>query len=399
MLSLQLYKPEIYNRDCQILYCIIRDKRRNRHMNKEQKETEAPHSSDKTIDHAIRIGIIALLTGLSFYIASPFIGPILWGIIIAIATFPIYRWMQKKTGLSNGWTATLFTAMMLIFLITPTVMLSSALAGEAKSITHHLKSGSLVIPPPPQALEEWPILGKNLSTYWMQASQDPKATLGEFESEIKKTIKWFVKAAASASITILIFIFAIIIAGIFLANAEGGRQAADTIFSRLLGERGKVMADLSGDTITSVVNGILGIAVIQTLLAGMGFMAMDIPGAGALALVCLILAIVQIDILIILIPLSLYMFNVTDTGPAIAFLVWNILVGLMNNVLKPILLARGVEAPMAIIFIGAIGGLIAYGIIGLFVGAVIFVLSYTLFVYWLNENKTIIPKEEALQIK
>ncbi len=365
-------------------------------MNKEQKEAEAPHSSDKTIDHAIRIGIIALLAGLSFYIASPFIGPILWGIIIAIATFPIYRWMQQKTGLSNGWAATLFTALMLIFLITPTVMLSSALAGEAKILTHNLKSGSLVIPPPPQALEEWPILGKNLSTYWMQASQDPKATLGEFESEIKKTIKWFVKAAASASVTILIFIFAIIIAGIFLANAEGGRQAADTIFSRLLGERGKVMADLSRDTITSVVNGILGIAVIQTLLAGMGFMAMDIPGAGALALVCLILAIVQIDILIILIPLSLYMFNVTDTGPAIAFLVWNILVGLMNNVLKPILLARGVEAPMAIIFIGAIGGLIAYGIIGLFVGAVIFVLSYTLFVYWLNENKTIIPKEEAL---
>ncbi len=399
MLSLQLYKPEIYNRDCQILYCIIRDKRRNRHMNKEQKETEAPHSSDKTIDHAIRIGIIALLSGLSFYIASPFIGPILWGIIIAIATFPIYRWVQQKTGLSNGWAATLFTALMLIFLITPTVMLSSALAGEAKSLTHNLKSGSLVIPPPPQALEEWPILGKNLSTYWMQASQDPKATLGEFESEIKKTIKWFVKAAASASVTILIFIFAIIIAGIFLANAEGGRQAADTIFSRLLGERGKVMADLSRDTITSVVNGILGIAVIQTLLAGMGFMAMDIPGTGALALVCLILAIVQIDILIILIPLSLYMFNVTDTGPAIAFLVWNILVGLMNNVLKPILLARGVEAPMASIFIGAIGGLIAYGIIGLFVGAVIFVLSYTLFVYWLNENKTIIPKEETLQIK
>ena len=119
----------------------------------------------------------------------------------------------------------------------------------------------------------------------------------------------------------------------------------------------------------------------------MGFMAMDIPGAGALALVCLVLAIVQIDILIILIPLSLYMFNITETGPAVAFLVWNIMVGLMNNVLKPILLARGVKAPMAIIFIGAIGGLIAHGIIGLFVGGVVFVLGYTLFMFWLNENK------------
>ncbi|TNF97867.1 MAG: AI-2E family transporter [Gammaproteobacteria bacterium] len=114
---------------------------------------------------------------------------------------------------------------------------------------------------------------------------------------------------------------------------------------------------------------------------------MGIPAAGALALICLVLAIVQIDILIILIPLSIYAFSFAGTGAAIAFLIWNLGVGLMNNVLKPILLARGVEAPMAVIFIGAIGGMIAHGIIGLFVGAVVFVLGYTLFIEWLNEGK------------
>ncbi|RLA80649.1 MAG: AI-2E family transporter [Epsilonproteobacteria bacterium] len=344
-------------------------------------------SSNNTIDNAIRIGLIALLTASCLYIAAPFIGPILWGIIIAVGTYPLYQLMQKKLGLSNGWTATIFTTLMLIFLITPTIMLSNALVSEASIITQDLKNDSLVISPPPESVVNLPFIGKDLSIFWTKVSEDPKATLGEMEPQIKKLGKWLVKSAGGAALGILMLIFSIIIAGIFLASAEAGRNAAETIFSRFIGGRGKEMTDLSRDTVTSVVNGILGIAVIQTLLAGMGFMAMDIPGAGILALICLVLAIVQIDILIILIPLSIYMFNVTDTGPAIAFLVWNIMVGLMNNVLKPILLARGVEAPMSIIFIGAIGGLIAHGIIGLFIGGVVFVLGYKLFVFWLHEEK------------
>jgi len=358
-------------------------------MNQKPEQT----STQNTIDNAIRIGLIAMITAVCFYIALPFMGPILWGIIIAVATYPVYQWMQRKTGLGKGWTATLFTALLLTFLVTPTIILSTSLISEAQGISQNLKEGTLVIPPPPESVKEWPLVGEKVSIFWTDLSVDPKATLGEFEDEVKDTIKWFIKAAGSVSLGILILTFSIIIAGIFLANAEGGRRSAEKIFTRFLGGRGKEMTDLSRDTVTSVVNGILGIAVIQTLLAGMGFMVMDIPGAGALSVVCLVLAIVQIDILIILIPLSLYMFGVTGTGAAVAFLVWNIFVGLMNNVLKPILLARGVEAPMSIIFIGAIGGLIAYGIIGLFVGAVIFVLGYTLFVFWLDQGE--VTSEES----
>ncbi len=352
-----------------------------------QNHEQQASNKNNTIDNAIRIGVIALLTAWCLYIASPFIGPVLWGIIIAVGSYPLFQWMQKKLGLSSGWTATLFTTLMLVILITPTIMLSNALVNEAQVISQDLKKGSLVIPPPPESVADLPFVGKKLSTFWTNVSKDPKGTLGEMEPQIKKLGKWLVKAAGGAAVGILMLVFSIIIAGLFLANAEGGRHAAEMIFSRFVGGRGKEMTDLSRDTVTSVVNGILGIAIIQTLLAGMGFMVMDIPGAGALALICLILAIVQIDILLILIPLSLYMFNVTETGPAIAFLIWNIMVGLMNNVLKPILLARGVEAPMAIIFIGAIGGLIAHGIIGLFVGGVVFVLGYTLFMFWLDTEK------------
>ncbi len=362
-------------------------------MNDQNHTQEEKHPINPFIDNAIRIGLIALLAAWCFYIASPFIGPILWGIIIAVGSYPLYRWMQKKLGLSSGWTATIFTLLVLFIIITPTVMLSNALVSEAQGLAQEMKDGTLVIPPPPESLASLPLLGDHLSRLWMQTSSDTKATLMEYQPQIKTASRWLFSAAGSASLGILILIFSIIIAGVFLAKAEWGYHASRLIFARILGGDGKKMTDLSSNTITSVVNGVLGIALIQTLLAGLGFLAMDIPGAGILALICLVMAVVQIDILIILIPLSIYMFSVTGTGAAIAFLVWNIAVGLMNNILKPILLSRGVDAPMAIIFIGAIGGLITHGIIGLFVGAVVLVLGYTLFVVWLKEDTKIIEED------
>ena len=349
--------------------------------------------ANNPIDIALRIGLIALLAFWCLQIAAPFITPVIWGIIIAVGSYPLYRWMQRKLGLGDGLTATLYTLILLSILITPTVILSGALVNEAQDLTANLESGNLTIYPPPEGVADWPIIGEKVSALWTQLSLDPQGTLGHFQPQVKAIATWLIKAAAGAGLGILMFTFSIIIAGVFLATAAGGRHAAEVIFTRLIGKKGEEITDLARDTVTSVVNGILGIALLQTILAGLGFMVMDIPGAGALAMVCLVLAVVQIDILIILIPLSIYAFTIAGPAAAIAFLVWNISVGLMNNVLKPILLARGVNAPMAVIFVGAIGGLIAYGIIGLFVGAVVFVLGYTLFVAWLDDAKN--AKKEA----
>jgi predicted PurR-regulated permease PerM len=338
------------------------------------------------IDAAIQIGLIALLALWCFQIAAPFIHPIVWAGIIAIGVYPLYEWLKDKTGLSAGWTSTIVTLVMLIFLITPSMILSGALIENAQTLSAQLDNDELKIPPPIEGVGDWPIIGEKLETFWSQASQDPKAALGRFDAQLKSVATWLLSTAAGAGLGILVFIFSIIIAGVFMASAKGAREAVVSIFTRLAGEQGPALTELSVATVKSVVTGILGIAVIQTTLAGLGFMVMDIPAAGVLAFVCLILAIVQIDILIILIPLSIYAFSVSGTGAAVAFLVWNIAVGLLNNVLKPILLAKGVDAPMAIIFIGAIGGMLLTGIIGLFVGAVVMVLGYTLFMAWLKQG-------------
>jgi predicted PurR-regulated permease PerM len=338
------------------------------------------------IETAIQIGIIALLVLWCYQIAAPFIGPIVWAGIIAIGVYPLYQWLQTKTGMGAGWTATIVTLAMLFILITPSAVLSNALLKNVQALTTQIENDDLQIPPPSEGVGDWPLIGKKVEALWSQASQDPKAVLGQYEDQLRKYARWFLAKVAGTGLVLLVFIFSIILAGVFLVSASGAKQAVESVLTRLAGKRGPELTELSQATVKSVVTGILGIAIIQSLLAGLGFIVMGVPAAGLLAFLCLILAIVQIDILIILIPLSIYAFSVTGTGAAVAFLVWNIAVGLLNNVLKPILLAKGVDAPMAVIFVGAIGGMLTYGIIGLFVGAVVMVLGYTLFIAWLKQD-------------
>jgi predicted PurR-regulated permease PerM len=361
-------------------------------MNKnsgQTEETSMTTTRKETIETAIQIGLIALLVLWCYQIAEPFIGPIVWAGIIAIGVYPLYLWVKDKTGLSAGWTSTLITLALLVILITPSAMLSSALVKNVQTLTTQIENDELQIPPPSDRIADLPLIGNKLSALWLEASRDLRSVLDEHEAQLKKYTGWFLSKVAGFGVNLLVFIFSIILAGVFLVSAPGAKRAIESIFSRVAGGRGPELTELSQATVKSVVTGILGIAIIQTLLAGMGFVVMGVPAAGLLAFICLVLAIVQIDILIVLIPLSIYAFTVSSTGAAVVFLVWNIAVGLLNNVLKPILLAKGVNAPMAVIFIGAIGGMLHYGIIGLFVGAVIMVLGYTLFIAWLKPEAEI----------
>jgi predicted PurR-regulated permease PerM len=352
-------------------------------MNTPSAETDNSLTVKKIIEIVVPIALILLMLVWCFNIIAPFISPIVWGIIIAVGTYPMCQWFIKKTKLGNALGTTLFTLLMVLLLITPTVMLTGVLFDDAQNLAKNLDSGTINIPGPPDVIGDIPLIGDDLEAFWAKVSEDPKTTLGQVEPQLKALGKWILKAAAGAGLGVLMFIFSIIIAGIFIAKAEACNKAVLIVCKRLVGERGENMAALSHKIIQSVITGILGIALIQTLLAGLGFIAMGIPGAGFLAMICLVLAVVQIDILIILIPLSIYAFSSAGTGAAVAFLIWNLAVGLLNNILKPILLSRGVDAPMLVVFLGAIGGLLLSGIIGLFIGPVVLVFGYTLFMDWL----------------
>ena len=251
-------------------------------------------------------------------------------------------------------------------------------------LAEKIRDGSLSIPKPPENLNKILFIGEPLSQFWLLASENIASALQELTPAFKIIGSWLLSAAAGAGMAILHFMFAIIIAGILLANSGGSNRALRAITHRLANEKGGDFADLAETTVRSVANGILGVALIQSILAGLGFMIAGVPAAGLWALLCLILSIAQIGIAPIVIPIIIYLFYTADTFTAVAFVIYYIPLALMDNILKPILLGRGVKTPMAIIFIGAIGGLLSYGVIGLFIGAVILALGYELFLLWLN---------------
>jgi predicted PurR-regulated permease PerM len=340
----------------------------------------------------IRIGVVVLLTVWCFRIGRPFIQIILWGIIIAVALSPIHQKIASTLGGRSRLASALITLFALVLVITVGVMLSGTLIDGAKQLSIKIKEGTLAVPPAPQSIKSWPIIGKPLYQAWRLASINLAAALSKFTPQLKAFSQWLLSNGARTGVGILKFIVSIFIAGFFLTKADAGYKAAKSIGTRLAGEQGVELVNIAGSTLRSVVKGIIGVAVIQSLLAGLGLLAVGVPGAGLWALLVLIIAVAQLPTLLVLGPIIIYVFSTASTVAAVLFAIWSLFVGLCDNFLKPILLGRGVQVPMVIVFIGAIGGFINSGIIGLFIGAIVFVVGYQLFLAWLHQKAA--PIEE-----
>lgn len=341
----------------------------------------------RTIEAAIHIGLLFVLVMWCFKIVSPFLIPVIWGIILAVAVHPGYARLNGMLGGTRpGLAATLVTVLLLIGLLVPSVMLVDTVASGAQAISKQLDARTLEVPPPADDVKDWPVVGPSLFQFWELASTNIQEALTAVGPQIKAFGKWLLAGAAGAGLGILKFLLAIIIAGVLLAHSGAGERSAHAVGRRLAGARGEEFVRVAEATVRSVARGILGVALIQALLAGIGFMAVGVPGAGLWALVALFLSVIQIGIFPVTIPIVIYVFYSAEPVTAVIFLIWSIFVGLTDNILKPLLLGRGVQVPMAVIFVGAIGGFLTYGIIGLFVGAVVLALGYKLFLVWLHQG-------------
>ena len=268
------------------------------------------------------------------------------------------------------------------------MLLSETLIAGAQHFATDLENGRLSVPPPPERVAGWPIVGERLFDFWKLASENLARALEPLGPQLKAVSGWLLRAGGSAGIALLQLAASFVVAGVLLARGEGMYLGIERFATRLAGPRGPELATLATATIRSVVQGILGVAVIQTLLAGLGFLVAGVPAAGLWALLVLVCAVVQLPVALVLIPPILLVFASSSTLAAVVFTVWCAFVGLVDNVLKPLLFGRGVEIPMVVIFLGAIGGMIALGIIGLFLGAVILALGYELFMSWLDEAES-----------
>jgi predicted PurR-regulated permease PerM len=339
------------------------------------------------IEASVRIGLLLVLAAWCFDIVRPFVIPIAWGIIIAVAQYPGYRRLCVWFGGRRRAAAILIATIDLLVLLVPAVLLSDTLLDGLQGFAKGLQDGTLAVPRLPESVKDWPLVGEPLSGFWNQASQNLAATAAKFTPQLKAAAGWLLSTAAGAGFSVLQFIIAIVIAGALLAQSEASSEFARAVAARLVGEeKGADLARLAETVVRSVTKGILGVALIQAILAGIGFMVMGIPAAGLWALLCLLLSTVQIGIFPITLPILIYVFATADTVPAVLFLIWSLIVGSLDNVLKPLVLGRGVQVPMAVIFVGAIGGFISSGIIGLFVGAVVLTLGYKLLLAWVYER-------------
>ena len=343
-------------------------------------------STKQTIDTALRLGLVAMMVYLSFRIFQPFMMPVLWAAIIAVAVYPLFLRFEKLLRGKRKLALTLFTLLALAILIVPTVMLANSTVSTVQTLTVKMDEGTLQVPPPPAAVAEWPLVGEKLHKFWSGASNNLTGTVEKYAPELKQAGKWLLGAAAGAGAGVLQFLIAILIATAFMANAEPIERFFQLLSVRLAGEQGRDFAELAGATTRSVAQGVLGVAFIQALLSGIGMLVVGVPGAGLWALLVLLLAVIQLPPLLILGPAAAYVFSVADTLPAVLFLIWALLVSASDAVLKPLFLGRGLDIPMLVILIGALGGMIMSGIIGLFVGAIVLALAYRLFMAWLTED-------------
>lgn len=341
-------------------------------------------NKERLMDTIIRIGVLALLLIWCFLILQPFILPVLWGIIIAVAIHPLYNRLVNFLQGRRRLAATLVTLILLVLLMVPTLMLTKLLVQNVAVLANEVRNEHISIPLLPDSVKNYPIIGEPLAKIWQLAATNFTEVLKLLQPQLKVFGTWLIKVAASAGIGMLIVLISVVIAGVLLANSAGSSRIVQSIAARLAGLRGAEFAYLAEATIRNVARGVLGIAVIQALLAGIGFMAAGIPGAGIWALLCLISATMQLGVGPIVIPVIIYVFATGDTLTAILFLIWNVIVMVLDNILKPLLLGRGVGVPMLVIFLGAVGGMLMSGIVGLFTGAIVLAIGYKLLQVWLD---------------
>lgn len=337
----------------------------------------------------IRFGLIAVLIFLCAHVFAPFTGILLWGLIMAVALYPIHQKLAKRLGGRQGRASTVMVVGVMLVLGVPMLMLGNSFGSHLHRVYTQLEEGTAEIEPPSESVAEWPLIGERVYTGWNKLANDLPDTLKENEMQVKALSKRLLSAALNGAKAMMLLFGAFVIAGVMMAFGKSGIQALARVFARFVGESGGVkLQALCTGTVRSVAVGVLGVALIQAVLFGLGFMLIGLKTAGVLALITLFIGIIQIPALVVGIPVIAYIWMGGDGSTAmnVIFTIYFIVAALSDNFLKPMLLGRGVDAPMPIILIGALGGMVSAGFIGLFIGAVVLAVGYKIFMNWVAEN-------------
>jgi predicted PurR-regulated permease PerM len=351
----------------------------------EPQEPQEPPVKMGMLDTLIRAGLILTLALLCYRVLAPFMVLMVWALILAVALYPLHQAAARRIGGRQGLAVTLITVLAVVLIVVPSAVLLSSLGDSVRQLVTDVQQDTLKIPPPRPGVAKVPLIGDKLFAVWENAHDDLPALVKSLQPKIGDLAKDALAMVASIGGGILQFLAALIVAGIIMAFGEGGDRASRAIFERLTcKEHGAEFAHLATATVRAVAQGVIGVAFIQAIVIGICLLVAGVPWAGVLAIVVLVLGIAQVPALLVTLPAIAYIWVGADYGTVEATL-YTVLLGvsgLMDNVLKPLMLGHGVEAPMPVILLGALGGMAAAGILGMFVGATLLALGYQIFMGW-----------------
>lgn len=345
-----------------------------------------PSSNNSVYDVTIRLIIVLLITAWCLMLMYPFASIMLWSLILAIALQPVHSRVTRLLGNSPKLASVLIILLLLLIIIFPVWLLIGSLVEEVKILKASYDGGMLQIPPPAEQIKSWPVVGEKIFAFWSSATGDIEQIIIKYKDELLTIGSQIGKSIVNAVGGIIQIMISLVIAGVLLV-VDGVGESIKKFFRKVGGQKGDALAALTHKVIGNVVKGILGESLIMAILHGIVFLLAGIPYAGIWTLLVFVLAVLQMPVFIVTVPIMVYCFALKEMVPAIMWSVSLVVVSLTDNFLTPLMLGKGAPVPMIIIFIGVIGGLLLSGFIGLFTGAVVMALGYTLFVEWVNTGQ------------
>ena len=351
-------------------------------------ETPAPKteagqiSIEARVSDLVRLGIIGLFAYWTVVLIAPFALIVIWAAILTVALFPMFEALSRLIGNRPVIAAVIVVVGCLILIIAPLALVAVNFADAAQALIEKLMAENIALPAAPAAIKEWPVIGERIDDAWNKIAGDLASTIIKFQAPIREVTGVVVTKLASIGGGVLSFVVSTILSGLFLTRATHLAAAIQVLASRIAGEKGVGFARLAGATVRNVSRGVIGVAFLQTLLCGLCFALFDIPARGALTFAVFMLCVMQLGPALVLLPMIIWAWFSWPSATALLFTCLAIPITVVDNVLKPVLMARGLSTPMPVILIGVIGGTLSHGLLGLFLGPVVLSVFYELLRAW-----------------
>lgn len=350
---------------------------------------EAFSGNSALVEKALILLLLGALGYACLLIVSPFIAPFVWAVILALSTWPYYIEVVGWLGGRRTLAAAILTLALLLVFVVPTIMAFNAVVDNLPSVgTISDQLSNFFAAEPPEWIADVPLLGKQLDADWRHGRLNTLLGPEKIRPALTTTASWLLQQGANLALAAVHVVLATIMAGLLYTHGEKAAAVAERLALRIGGPRTVNVLGIAARTVRGVSLGVIGTALIQAILSGLGFALADVPGAPLLGLACFMAAVMQIGTGVIWIPVALWLAHEGNNGWALFTVAWGIVINTMDNFMKPYFIGKTSALPFLLILVGVIGGLLAWGFIGIFLGTTLLAVAYSVFFDWLDNSAT-----------